>query len=227
MNFVTPLEHARSESYGSEFYCVYSVKARRIVTLFSKLEYYNFLVLETDPDVDTLCERPCQIDAVMGDESKKLVYDMWVRFKNGREELQKIKYAKDLNGDSASAIRAQEQIRRQKLWCEENGLPFVVLTENDLLRGEYLMGNCSVIAGLVRRYTPTDADYYNKLIIRYINDANRDGHKKVLMGELLNKELLPFGSEWAHIAYMHVNGMINLTIKNKPLDLKTEVRLHA
>ena len=89
------------------------------------------------------------------------------------------------------------------------------------------MQNRSVIAGLVRRYTPTNADYYNKLVIRCIEDANYDGYKKVPVNDLIKKELLPISNEWGHLAYMYTNGLVDLNIATKPLDLKTEVRLHA
>lgn len=227
MKFTTPIEMPRGSHYGSEFYSVYSMKTGRIVNLFSKLEYFNFLALETDPTVEIFCEQPLEIQIVEDGKVKKAIFDMWVRYKDGREELQEVKYTKELSGDSASAIRSQEQIRRQKHWCEDNNIPFVVCTDEDLLKGDYLIQNRSVIAGLVRRYTPTNAEHYNKLVIRCIEDAYYDRRKKILVNDLITKELLPIGSEWAHLAYMYVRGMINLNISSKPLDLRTEVRLNA
>ena len=227
MTFTTPIEMPFSMHYGNEHYTTYSVKVGRVVNLFSKLEYFNFLTLETDPTVETFCEQPLEIEIREDGKIKKAVFDMWVRYKDGREELQEVKYTKELSGDSAAAIRSQEQIRRQKHWCEDNDFPFVVRTEEDLLKGEYLMQNRSVIAGLVRRYTPTNAEHYNKLVIRCVEDAYYAGYKKILVNDLIRKELLPIGSEWGHLAYMYVRGMINLNISNKPLDLRTEVRLHA
>lgn len=223
----TPIEIPRGTHYGNEFYAVYSVKVGRIVNLFSKLEYFNFLTLETDPTVETFCEQPLEIQIVEDGKVKKAIFDMWVRYKDGREEFQEVKYTKELSGDSAAAIRSQEQIRRQKHWCEDNNFSFVVRTEDDLLKGEYLIQNRSVIAGLVRRYTPTNAEHYNKLVIRCIEDAYYERRKKILMNDLITKELLPIGNEWAHIAYMYVRGMIDLNIGSKPLDLRTEVRLYA
>lgn len=225
MNFTKPIEMPRGSHYGSEYYSVYSCKAGRVVNLFSKLEYYNFLTLETDPTVETFCEQPCQIEIVEEEEMKKAIFDMWVRYKDGREELQEVKYTKELSGDSKSAIRSQEQIRRQRRWCDDNNISFAVRTEEDLLHGDYLIQNLSVIAGLVRRYTPYDADYYSKLVIRCIEDANYDKRKKVLVNDLIMKELLPVSNEWAHLAYMYVKGLIDLNIGSKPLDLRTEVRL--
>lgn len=225
MTFTKPIEMPRGTHYGSEYYTTFSVKAKRVVNLFSRLEYYNFLTLETSPTVETICEQPCQIDLIEDGKAKKAIFDMWVKFKDGREELQEVKYTKELTGDSMAAIRSQEQIRRQKHWCEDNGIQYVVRTEKDIICGTYAMQNLNVIAGLVRRYIPIDADYYNKLIIRYLEDACYDGRKKVLVRELISKELLPVADAWGHLAYLYVDGRIDLNINSKPLDIKTEVRL--
>lgn len=227
MRFTHPIEMQRATHYGNEYYKVYSAKLGRVVQLFSKLEYFNYLSLETDPNVETFCEQPLQIQIVEDDKVKHAIFDMWVQYKDGREELQEVKYSKELTDETASAIRSQEQIRRQKLWCEDNGIAFTVRTEKDLIQGEYMIPNRSVIAGLLRRYTPTDADHYSKLVIRCIEDAYYDRRKKVLVNELISKELLPIGNEWEHLAYMYINKMINLNIAHKPLDLRTEVRLYA
>ena len=227
MNFDKPIEMPRGSHYGCDYYILFSAKIGRVVRFFSKLEYMNFLSLELDPTVEKFCEQPLKIQITEDNKIKEAVFDMWVKYKDGREELQEVKYSKELTDDSKSAIRSQEQIRRQKHWCEDNNVPFVVRTENDLLKGEYLIQNQSVLAALVRRYTPNSAHYYDKLIVRYLEDAAHDGRKKVLVGELISKELLPIGCEWAHLAYMYANGMIGLNIATKPLDHKTEVRLYA
>jgi hypothetical protein len=62
MTFTTPIEMPFSMHYGNEHYTTYSVKVGRVVNLFSKLEYFNFLTLETDPTVETFCEQPLEIE---------------------------------------------------------------------------------------------------------------------------------------------------------------------
>lgn len=42
---------ARATHYGNNYYEVYSKKLKRIVSLFSSLEYTNFLTLEINPSV--------------------------------------------------------------------------------------------------------------------------------------------------------------------------------
>lgn len=227
MNFTTPIEMPRGTHYGNEYYSVFSQKLGRNVHLFSKLEYFNLLDLEVNPNVVTFCEQPLQIEIVEDGKVKKAIFDMWVKYKDGREELQEVKYSKELSDESRAGIRSREQIRRQKLWAEENNIPFVVRTELELVNKEYALTNKSVIAGLVRRYTPSDGGYYEKLINRYLDDAEYDKRKKVTVGELLDKELLPISNEWAHLAYMYVNGLVDLNISKQPLDKNTEVKKYA
>lgn len=225
MTFTTPIEMPRGSHYGSDFYTVYSVKAGRVVNLFSKLEYYNFLALETDPNVETFCEQPCEIQIVEDGKAKKAIFDMWVRYKDGREELQEVKYSKELTGNSKSAIRSQEQIRRQKHWCEDNGIPFVVRTEAEIIDGQFSVPNRQVIANLVRRYNVDDStEYYKKLVIRTLDDADYD-KKTLKIADLLLGEKLPIGQEWMLLCYLYVNGVIDLNIKNRPLDARLEVTL--
>ena len=58
MKFTTPIEMPRGTHYGSNYFIVYSHKIKRNVKLYSNLEYYNFLTLETDPNVEYFCEQP-------------------------------------------------------------------------------------------------------------------------------------------------------------------------
>lgn len=51
MNFDKPNDMARATHYGNNYYEVYSKKLKRIVRLFSSLEYTNFLTLEINPSV--------------------------------------------------------------------------------------------------------------------------------------------------------------------------------
>lgn len=225
MNFDKPIEMVRGSHYGSDFYTVYSVKAGRVVNLFSKLEYYNFLALETDPTVAKLCEQPISIEIIEDGKEKRAVFDMWVKYKDGRDELQEVKYSKDLTGTSQSAIRSQEQIRRQKHWCEDNEVPFVVRTEAEIIDGQFAVANRQVIANLVRRYSVNDStEYYKKLVIRTLDDAEYD-KKKLSIADLLQSEKLPVSQEWMFLCYLYVNGVIDLNIKNRPLDARMEVTL--
>lgn len=61
MEFTKPIAMQRSTHYGNNYFSVYSNKIKRVVHLFSNLEYYNFLTLETNPQVETFCEQPLKL----------------------------------------------------------------------------------------------------------------------------------------------------------------------
>lgn len=228
MDFSTPITMPRGSHYGSEYYCVYSIKAGRVVHLFSKLEYFNFLTMDTDPSVDKLCEQPLKIDYLNdAGEIRHTVFDLWVKYKDGREELQEVKYSKELTDSSKGALRSQNQILVQRRWCEDNSVDYTVRTEKNIIKGQFLIQNMSVIAGLARRYTPQIESTFNSLIVRYLNDADYDGQKSVTVRELIERGLLPPHFEWAHLAHMYVKGIITLNLENSPLDKDTEVKLNA
>ena len=226
MDFSTPIAMPRGTHYGSEYYCVYSIRAGRVVHLFSKLEYFNFLTMDTDPSVEKLCEQPLKIEYLNdAGKTRHTVFDLWVKYKDGREELQEVKYSKELTDDSKGALRSQNQILVQRRWCEDNGVAYTVRTEKDIIKGQFLIQNLSVIAGLARRYTPQNESTFNSLIARYLDDADYDGRKSVTVRELIEKELLPIPYQWAHLAYMYVNGLVTMNLHTKSLDLNTEVKL--
>lgn len=64
MEFTKPIAMQRSTHYGNNYFSVYSNKIKRVVHLFSNLEYYNFLTLETNPQVETFCEQPLKIEII-------------------------------------------------------------------------------------------------------------------------------------------------------------------
>lgn len=224
MDFNTPVEMVRSTKYGNDYYLVYSNKIHRPVQLFSKLEYYNFLSLECDPNVVKFCEQPCKIEVVEDGKIRHAIFDMWVRYRDNSEEMQEVKYSKELAGDDDASIRTQEQIRREQHWCNDNGVNFVIRTEKELMDGKFILQNRSMMAAMLRRYAPSEGTYYDPLIRRFLENADYD-RKKVIVGELIHQKLLPVGHEWEHLCYLYGAGVIELDIKNRPMDLRMEVRL--
>ena len=114
MKFEKPIDMPRGSHYGSNYFIVYSQKIKRNVKLYSNLEYYNFLTLEVDPNIEYFCEQPYEISINIGNTLRKAVFDMYVKYKDGREEFQEIKYKSELSGEDDASIRSQEQIRREQ-----------------------------------------------------------------------------------------------------------------
>ena len=152
MKFEKPIDMPRSTHYGNNYFIVYSHKIKRNVKLYSNLEYYNFLTLEVDPNVEYFCEQPYEISINVDNMLRKAVFDIYVKYKDGREEFQEIKYKSELSEEDDASIRSQEQIRREQQWCEMNHITFVIRTEEDIIKGRFHMQNLNVIAARLRRY---------------------------------------------------------------------------
>jgi hypothetical protein len=57
----TPLLMKRGSKYGSNYWEVYSPKVKRIIRLFSDLEYDHWVLVENNPSVTSFCEQPLRI----------------------------------------------------------------------------------------------------------------------------------------------------------------------
>lgn len=219
MMFSKPIAMPRGTHYGNNYWEVYSYKLKRIVCLFSNLEYENFLTLEMDPLVETYCEQPLEVELHLDDKSVKTIFDFWVKYKNGSEQLQEIKYSKELYGNDKAALRTQEQIRRQKLWCKENNIDYVIRTEKTIHSGEFTIRNFNIMAANVRRYTILQNNYNEKQLVEHLKNT------KSTIKELLESNILPVNQEIQFLCFMYYKGIITLNINNRPIDYSTEVSL--
>lgn len=120
-----PIKMKRSMKYGSNYWEGYSPKVKRTVRFFSDLEYDHWVMVETNPNIETFCEQPIRIKQILNEEISESVIDMWVRYKNGEEIFFEIKYLSELDKRNPKSARAIKQIAAQKTWCEEKGYKHV------------------------------------------------------------------------------------------------------
>lgn len=106
---------------------IYSPRLQRIVTLYSALEYDHFVAVEQDSTIETFCEQPIRISVVIDGKPVSPLFDMWLRKKDGYEEYREIKPSDKL--DEPGNIR---QIQAETAWCKTQGIPFRVITEQDI-----------------------------------------------------------------------------------------------
>lgn len=219
MEFTKPIEMPRGTHYGSNYFIVYSKKIDRIMKFYSSLEYYNFLTLEMDPLVETFCEQPCEILIIVDGKKQKAVPDMWVRYKDGSEEFQEVKYSAEINGEDEAALRSQEQIKREEAWCKNNNVGFHVRTEKEISPGRCYISNLEILAAKNRIYQPAGNEEYTDMLKQVIKSD------KVSVENLIEKDVLPYRAAWEHLSYLFYLGIISMDINNRPLDNKTEVWL--
>ncbi len=114
--------------YGSNYWTAYSPKLRRNVNCYSNLERDNWVLVESNPHVISFCEAPVRIRMKIDGRDVQTIPDMFVRFRNGHEEYQEIKYVRDLERVQADERRAR-QIVGQANWCAIAGVSHQVITE--------------------------------------------------------------------------------------------------
>lgn len=221
MYFDKPLKMPRGSHYGSNYWEVFSKKMNRKACFFSNLEYHNFLTMEMNPKVVQMCEQPIEIEVMIDGKLEKSILDFWIKYDDGSEEIQEVKSIESLTEGSKDYNRTKEQIRKQKLWCEENNITYAIRSEKEIYVGEYTIDNCAFMVSRVRRYTlPEDNKSYRNVLIGYLGAC-----KKADIRSLIESGRLPLGNEMNFLCYMHFEGVIHMKINDRPLDNRTEVTL--
>lgn len=220
MDYTTPVKMTRDTHYGSNYYEFLSRKLNRIVTAFSSLEYWNQICLEMDYRVDKYCEQPLETDVFFDGKTYRTIFDVWVRYKNGKEEFQEIKYAEDLESENAIWERNYKQIAIQKAWCEQNGKAFIVKTNRDIILGTHYIRNILFLYPKVLRLERTDI-VAEKHILKFIGDRGTAS-----VGHLINSGIISAQNGIDVLANLFYKGNICFEdLKNEPFGFATEVHI--
>lgn len=220
MDYTTPVKMTHGTHYGSNYYEFLSRKLNRTVTAFSSLEYWNQICLEMDHRVDKYCEQPLETDVFFDGKTHRTIFDVWVRYKDGREEFQEIKYAEELEGENAISRRSYKQIAIQKAWCEQNGKTFVVKTDRDIILGTHYIRNILFLYPKVLRLERTDI-VAEKHILKFIGDRGTTS-----VGHLINSGIISVQNGIDILANLFYKGSICFEdLKNEPFGFATEVHI--
>ena len=73
-----PIPISDSHRRRSNYWSVYSIKANRPIELFSDLEYSHWLLMECNPEVISLCEKPLELSIGQGANKIRRVFDLWL-----------------------------------------------------------------------------------------------------------------------------------------------------
>lgn len=130
----------------------------------------------------------------------------------------KIKYNSELNADNEKGERDREQIERQKLWCLQNDISYIVRTDNIIMPGDFTTRNMAWLAAKARRYTKTD-DIARKIIIAYLKENG-----SMTIGQLYTSGNLTHKNGLDLLADMYYRGEISIgNIDSEQISNKTEV----
>lgn len=213
----TPVNIKRSSKYGNNYWEVYSHKIKRNVKLFSDLEYENWILIETNPNIVSFCEQPLEIKDYINGKLKKSIFDMWVLYSDGTQQFQEVKYESELINKSS---RSSKQVEFQKEWCLKNGYDYIVKTDNEIRKNKVYLDTLKQVIGQVRN-------------IRNINQEDIDQVLKIIR---CNKISLKDLSQVTQFSYTYIisiicilvyNGLCEILNKDVGICLETEVTLNV
>ena len=220
--YTKPIQMPRGTHYGNNYWVFYSRKLGRRVTAFSNLEYENLITLEMDHRVIHYCEQPCEQEVIIDGKKNKTIFDGDVVEEDGREELQEVKYAEELEADTQQGQRSREQINRQKYWCLQNDIDYLVRTDKEIEVGPYTSRNLTYLNSRSRRVS-TDVSF-NKAFRQILADNGNT----LTIGRLYLSGIVSKNNGLSYIADLYYQGIIRFVdIDNAPITNSTEVVLNG
>lgn len=212
--FTKPIPMPRGSHFGNNYWIFRSRKLLRRVTAFSNLEYDWLVSLEMNADVEYYCEQPLSVTLFDNNKEKTSVFDLWVLYKNGNEELQEIKYSNDLKDPGS---RSSSQISLQRKWCYVNGFRYQTITEKEIYKGIYYIRNIHFLAGNAWRCPPVD-----RIIKTQIVDKISSSYETI--GSLFDSKLLPEHKEMQVLSYLYFSGAVDFKdLPDTVLQFNTQV----
>ena len=177
-----------------------------------------FDIYAMNPEVVYYCEQPCSTTVFVSGKEHKTIFDVYIVYKNGREEFQEVKYQQELDSDSPKGKRSQEQIEIQKMWCLQNDFPYVLRTDKDIEKGQYFIRNLSVLSAKARRFH-IESKEADKAIISYLSKIER-----TTIGLLSESGRFEINKTLDYLSDLYYRGIIKFDdICNDCLTNKTEV----
>lgn len=208
--YETPIVRPRSSNYGSNYWVFYSRKVRRRVSVFSNIEYENILTLEMNPEVEWYCEYPLEISVFVGGKEEKIIFDVWVKYTDGREVYQGVAYKTTADSHKKIALQAK--------WCIQNGMEYEFRNEKNIHMGPFFIRNLNVLASRARRFHLKSVNS-DQMIIGFLSEQQRAS-----LTMLENSGRFDDGKTLDYLADLYYRGKINFrNISNECISGNMEV----
>lgn len=130
--------------YGNNRWVVFSPKLKRIVILYSDLEYDHWVLVEATPEIKIFCEQPRRVRVQLPSGPVTTIIDMWVLWETQDEEYREIKY-RDQVEKATPDSRIFRQIRAQEKWCEIDRSKHTVMDERVIRANPIFLSNWKFI----------------------------------------------------------------------------------
>jgi len=193
----------------------YSPRLDRDVLLYNDLLYDFWALIETDPSVETFCERPLKIKQLVDGNIIESTFDMWVRYKDGNEIFFGIKYSK-AKASNKLENSSSRKLEAQRLWCEKQGYNYLVRTDQHIRENKIFLANMKALIPYLKQHlVQVETDKY--LILKRLSSC------PCTIGVLLKNTGLPLTRLYETLASLYIHGVIQCNFGNLALGLTTEV----
>ncbi|WP_372999788.1 TnsA endonuclease N-terminal domain-containing protein [Lutispora sp.] len=213
----TPINTKRNTHYGSNYWEAYSPKLKRSVHMYSDLEYDDWVLIETDPNVSDFCEQPVKIKRFYDGRYAESIIDMWVKYRDNTEQFLEIKYSNELDVNNPKSLRTLKQIRIQQDWCSENGYKHIVRTEKEIRSNPVYLENMKQLLPYLREDGSTN-ELDKKRVLNFISNERYSISNIAEYLESISKQRI-----LAVILNLIYRGEIHSNVANVPISDKLEV----
>lgn len=214
----TPIIMPRSSHYGNNYWNSDGPKVgMREVILYSDLEFDHWVLVETDPTVETYCEQPLEITYVIDGLLHSSIFDIWIKYRDGQLLFREVKYESELNPNDPRNQRTMRQIEAQKLWCDQNGYRYEVITEKTIRSSHFSLENRLKILSYIKNNPEPELA---SEILRYISS------KPIRLEKLTIESTQPIGAVLEACMWLLYKGDLTGDLDSQILSKNTEVRLN-
>lgn len=144
----------------------------REIRFYNKNQYDHFIIVDSDPNVDTFCELP-NIEVVSSIDGKQMRvhFDMWIRWKNGREEFRRVEndHDKELFDQNPHLY---PQLYALKLWADNENVNFEIYTKKRIHAKPKLLDNWKDIHHYLHDVTWLQEQGLDTQTLEYIKSQN-------------------------------------------------------
>lgn len=216
--YTKPVNMQRNTHYGNNYYVIPSRKLNRNVIAFSFLEYANIISLEMNSLVEYYCEQPCTVDVYVDGKKATTTFDVYVVYTDGHEEMQEIKYLAEYNAKNEKGERDRAQVEKQRLWCTQNSIWYVLRTDDIIMPGDFTIRNLEWLAAKARRTSNTN-EMARKFLMNYLGKTG-----KLTIGQLYSSGNITEQNGLNILADMFYRGEVSFSdIDGTVISNRTEV----
>jgi len=137
--------HRESYSKGHQYELISPKVTDHPIHLFTKIEFSHYLLIESDPKVETFCEQPdLEIISTNGSRRVRTNFDMWVKWKDGSEEFRRVESHDDLE-EFKNNPESNPHLQALETWATNNHAEYNIYTNEMLLAMPVFLENWSNI----------------------------------------------------------------------------------